>query len=305
MDDRFCLKMVVRLFFLVLALFFVSCQSSPDSKGENIPNQQAIMAGQKAETNVQFLTKQMEEQPSANLYYLRAKNYLALHAYGLADQDMENALRDNPGEPAFLALSAKTKQFVEDYTTSIDRAKLTEASVLTNGQNTLLLAQNYLAIKQMSLGRFYLKKIDESLLSTLDRSLLKAIKDYGVADSLRLFTLMNSKPSDDSPLVYVYYEQGFSSIPSLRYQQEILSSLKNYPMDPYFLRYWARFLVKMKKYDQAALVYKQVLKVFPETKSFKAELVYFDLAKQGLLPTKPSESLTDSLAVSADSLTQN
>ena len=236
--------MVVRLFLLVFAVFFVSCQSSPDSKGENIPNQQAIMAGQKAETNVQFLTKQMEEQPSANLYYLRAKNYLALHAYGLADQDMENALRDNPGEPAYLALSARTKQFVEDYTTSIDRAKLTETSVLTNGQNTLLLAQNYLATKQMSLGRFYLKKMDGSL-------------------------------------------------------------LKNYPMDPYFLRYWARFLVKMKKYDQAALVYKQVLKVFPKTKSFKIELVYFDLAKQGLLPIKSSESLTDSLAVSADSLTQN
>jgi hypothetical protein len=48
-----------------------------------------------------------------------------------------------------------------------------------------------------------------------------------------------------------------------------------------------------------------VLKVFPKTKSFKTELVYFDLAKQGLLPTKSSESLTDSLAVSADSLTQN
>jgi hypothetical protein len=76
-------------------------------------------------------------------------------------------------------------------------------------------------------------------------------------------------------------------------------------MDPYFLRYWARFLVKMKKYDQAALVYKQVLKVFPKTKSFKTELVYIDLAKQGLLPTKSSESLTDSMAVSADSLTQN
>ena len=85
----------------VFSLFFVSCQSSPDSKGENIPDQQAIMAGQKAVTNIQFLTKQMEEQPSANLYYLRAKNYLALHAYGLADQDMENALRDNPGEPAY------------------------------------------------------------------------------------------------------------------------------------------------------------------------------------------------------------
>lgn len=305
MDDRFCLKMVIRLFLLVFALFFVSCQSSPDSKGENIPNQQAIMAGQKAETNIQFLTKQMEEQPSANLYYLRAKNYLSLHAYGLADQDMENALRDNPGEPAYLALSAQTKQFVEDYSTSINLAKLTEKSLLTNVHNTLLLAQNYLATKQMSLGRFYLQKIDESLLSVPDRPLIKAVRDYGVSDSLHLFTLMNSKPSDDSPLVYVYYEQGFSSIPSLRFQQEILSSLKNYPMDTYFLRYWARFLVKMKKYDQAALVYKQVLKAFPQTKSFKAELVYFDLAKQGLLPTKSTESLTDSTAVSADSLIQN
>jgi hypothetical protein len=53
------------------------------------------------------------------------------------------------------------------------------------------------------------------------------------------------------------------------------------------------------------LVYKQVLKVYPKTKSLQAELVYFDLAKQGLLPTKRAESTSDSLAVSSDSLSQN
>ena len=297
--------MVVRLFLLGFAFFFVSCQSSPDSKGENIPNQEAILAGQKAETNVQFLTKQMELQPSANLSYLRAKNYLVLHAYGLADQDMENALRDNPGEPAYLALSAQTKHFLEDYSTSIERAKLTELASLHLTQNSLLLAHNYFATKQMSLGRFYLKKIEGSLLSTMDRSLLKAVKDYGVSDSTRLFSLLITKPSDESPLVYVYFEQGFSSIPSLRYQQEILASLKKYPLDPYFMRYWARFLVKRKKYTQAALVYKQVLKTYPKTKSLQAELVYFDLAKQGKLPLKRAESPSDSLSVSSDSLSQN
>ena len=297
--------MVVRLFLLGFAIFFVSCQSSPDSKGENIPNQEAILAGQKAETNVQFLTKQMEVQPSANLSYLRAKNYLVLHAYGLADQDMENALRDNPGEPAYLALSAQTKHFVEDYSTSIERAKLTELSSLHLTQNSLLLAHNYFVTKQMSLGRFYLKKIEGSLLSTMDRSLLKAVKDYGVSDSTRLFSLLITKPSDESPLVYVYFEQGFSSIPSLRYQQEILASLKKYPLDPYFMRYWARFLVKMKKYAQAESVYKQVLKVYPKTKSLQTELIYFDLATQGLLPTKQSESTLDSVAIAKDTLVQN
>jgi tetratricopeptide (TPR) repeat protein len=297
--------MVIRLFLLLFSVIFVSCQSSPDSKGENIPNQEAIKAGQKAETNVQFLTKQMEVQPSANLYYLRAKNYLVLHAFGLADQDLENALRDNPGEPAYLALSAQTKHFVEDYSTSIDRAKLTELSSLNLSQNSLLLAHNYFATKQMSLGRFYLQKIDGSLLSSMDRSLLKSIKDYGDSDSTRLFSLLNLKPSDESPLVYVYYEQGFSSIPSLRYQQEILASLRNYPLDPYFMRYWARFLVKMKKYAQAESVYKQVLKVYPKTKSLQSELIYFNLAKQGLLSTKRSTFSADSIAVSMDSSSQN
>ena len=36
--------MVVRLSLLGFAFFFVSCQSSPDSKGENIPNQEAILS---------------------------------------------------------------------------------------------------------------------------------------------------------------------------------------------------------------------------------------------------------------------
>ena len=105
--------------------------------------------------------------------------------------------------------------------------------------------------------------------------------------------------------ILFFYDQALQELASLRYQQLILSSLKKYPMDPYFMRYWARFLVKMKKYTQADLVYKQVLKVYPKTKSLQAELVYFDLAKQGLLPIKRSESTSDSLAVSSDSLSQN
>lgn len=296
--------MAVRLFFIGL-LFLWSCQSSPDSKGEKIPDQRAIATGQQAEKNIQFLTLQLEDQPSANLYYLRAKNYISLHAYGLADQDIEKALRDNPGEPDYLALSALIKQKVEDYATSIDRAKLVEITDLNSPQNTLLLVQNYFATKQMSLGRYYLKKIDPSLLPASDKAILKAVKDYAVSDSARLYTLMDSKPADESPLVYIYYEQAMQNLATLRYQQLILSSLKKYPMDPYFMRYWARFLVKMKKYTQAALVYKQVLKVYPKTKSLHAELVYFDLAKQGLLPIKRAESTSDSLAVSSDSLSQN
>ena len=264
--------MAVRILILV-SLFFWSCQSSPDSKGENIPTKQAINMGQQAEKNIQFLTLQLDDQPSANLYFLRAKNYTALHAYGLADQDLEKALRDNPGEPTYLALSSIIKQKVEDYATSIDRAKLVEITDLNSARNNLLLVQNYFATKQMSLGRIYLKKIDADLLPASDKPTLKAVKDYVVSDSVRLYTLMNGKPSDESPLVYLYYDYALDRLSTLRYQELILASLKKYPMDPLFMRYWARFLVKMKKYTQAAQVYKQVLKVFPKTKSLQAELV--------------------------------
>jgi hypothetical protein len=91
----------------------------------------------------------------------------------------------------------------------------------------------------------------------------------------------------------------------LRYQELILASLKKYPMDPLFMRFWARFLVKMEKYSQAASVYKQVLKVYPRTKSLTAELVYMDLARQGKLPSESKESESDSLSISSDSLSQN
>jgi tetratricopeptide (TPR) repeat protein len=294
------LKIVLFSCFLIW-----SCQSSPDSKGEKIPHQQAIHLGQQAEKNIQFLTLQLEDQPSPNLYFLRAKNYFSLHAYGLADQDMEKALRDNPGEPAYLALSARIKQKVEDYTTSIERAKLVEITDMNSPQNLLLLAQNYFATKQMSLGRFYVKKIDTSLLPASDKILFKAIQAFQVSDSAHLYTLIDHKPADESPLVQVFYDQGLQEIPPLRYQEWILASWKKYPLDPYFMRYWARFLVKMKKYDQAGLVYKQVLNVYPKTKSLQAELVYFDLAKRGLLPTKRKALVSDSLSISTDSLFQN
>ena len=296
--------MAIRILILV-SLFFWSCQSSPDSKGENIPTKQAINLGQQAEKNIQFLTLQIEDQPSANLYFLRAKNYAALHAYGLADQDLEKALRDNPGEPAYLALSSIIKQKVEDYATSIDRAKLVEITDLNSARNNLLLVQNYFATKQMNLGRIYLKKIDSDLLPASDKPVLKAVKDYSVSDSARLYTLMNGKPIDESPLVYLYYDYALDRLSTLRYQELILASLKKYPMDPLFMRYWARFLVKMEKYSQAASVYKQVLKVYPRTKSLAAELEYMDLARQGKLPSNRSDSESDSLSISSDSLSQN
>jgi tetratricopeptide (TPR) repeat protein len=296
--------MAIRILILV-SLFFWSCQSSPDSKGENIPTKQAINLGQQAEKNIQFLTLQLEDQPSANLYFLRAKNYAALHAYGLADQDLEKALRDNPGEPVYLALSSIIKQKVEDYATSIDRAKLVEITDLNSARNNLLLVQNYFATKQMNLGRIYLKKIDTDLLPASDKPVLKAVKDYSVSDSARLYTLMNGKPIDESPLVYLYYDYALDRLSTLRYQELILASLKKYPMDPLFMRHWARFLVKMEKYSQAASVYKQVLKVYPRTKSLAAELEYMDLARQGKLPSNRSDSESDSLSISSDSLSQN
>lgn len=296
--------MAIRLFILGL-LFLGSCQSSPDSKGEKIPDQQAIATGQQAEKNIQFLTLQLEDQPSANLYFLRARNYVALHAYGLADLDMDKALRDNPGVPAYLALSAIIKQKVEDFATSIDRAKLVEATDYNSPQNELLLAQNYFATNQFNLGRYYLKKIDPALLSQNYHAQLKAVKDYAVSDSARLYELMNAKPKDESPLVYIFYEYGLEAMSSLRYQKEILASLHKYPMDPLFMRYWARFLVKMKKYEQASMVYKQVLKLYPKTKSLASELVYMDLARQGKLPEKRDKSVSDSLSSKKDTLVQN
>ena len=85
--------MVIRFLFLLGIIFLSACSTSPDSKGENIPDKAAIQSGQNPLKNVQFLSQQIEDQPSANLYFLRAKNYLLLHAYGLADQDLEKALR--------------------------------------------------------------------------------------------------------------------------------------------------------------------------------------------------------------------
>jgi tetratricopeptide (TPR) repeat protein len=297
--------MAIRILLFLGLILVYSCQSSSDSKGENIPSQTSFELGLNPEKNIQFLTLQLEDQPNANLYFLRAKNYYILHAYGLADQDIEKALRENPGEPAYLALSARIKQRVEDYATSIDRAKLVEVTAYNSPQNELILAQNFLATNQMSLGRLYLRKINVNYLNSIDHALYKAVKDFAVSDSLRLFHIIDKKPADDSPLVYLYFEQGLSNLNPLRVQQELLISLKKYPMDPLFMRYWARFLVKMKKYKQAASVYKQVLKVFPRTKSLTAELLYFDLARQGKLPVTRTESSADSISISIDSTAQN
>lgn len=293
--------MVIRNLFLS-AFFFTACSSSPDSKGEDIPSKNAIALGQQADKNIAFLSTQLEDQASASLYYLRAKNYVSVHAFGLADKDIDLALRDNPGEPAYLALSSQIKLRVENYQKSIDQAKLIEFTEWNTPSITLVLSENYIASKQLSLARRYLQKLKGVRLNSAQRESFERAITYLNSDSMAVFRQMSTKPRDESPAVYGYYEQGLNQIPSFTYQQMLLTSLKNYPQDPYFLRYWARFLVKLKKYDQAALVYKQLLKVYPKTNSLQAELIYFDLAKRGLFPSKRIEVANDSLQAEKDSL---
>lgn len=264
--------------FLIGILFIGllgSCGSTTDQRGEVIPPKSAYKLPQRPEIVVAYITQLLRDNDGPQLYYLRAKAYFQLRDYVHAEPDIQRALEKNPGDADYLLLSAQIKSQLGWYTQALEEAKALESSGYSSSTMYLVLSEIYLASHSKRLAASYLQK-------AISLGIPMSEKAYGVylgritrGDSLQAIQLITSNEIAHRSLSQVFFTYQMPRMSQLAYQKLILSELKKYPLDPYLLRNWGRFLTQLHQYDRAEKVFQKVLTQLPANPSFLLEFGEF------------------------------
>jgi tetratricopeptide (TPR) repeat protein len=263
------------LFFCGILLVVHSCEKTQDTKGETIPPQFIFQKTQKPEIIVAYLSKLLESQDGANLYYLRAKAYFDMRAYLKAQFDIEQALKKIPGDVDFLLLSSQIKGQLGLIPEAIEDAKLVESSGLSAAKLFLVLADLHLLNHEKRLGYSYILKVQQVGIPKSEEVYCKFLSRIFRSDSLGALQSISNNNRQHPDLSHAYYFYQIGHLSDIAYQKSILAELKKYPMDPYLMWAWGNFLVHVDQNKQAEKVYKQVVAWLPQHPKVRLQLARF------------------------------
>ncbi|CAM4258230.1 tetratricopeptide repeat protein [Aquirufa beregesia] len=256
----------------------MSCETNQDSKGEKIPPASAFLKGEDPQRVIQFVSAIIEDKPSSTLYYVRSKAYFAQRKYLLASEDIQRALQIESGDLDFLFLSAQTHYHLEEYTEALKDAKSLEEAGFSAPGLWILLAEIYAQNGQTKLANYYLAKSLKVGLSPKDRAYVYTLRNLSVGDTLSWMKAVRDSSGiylSDTPLARLYFQHQGDRVPMLDYQAQLFAARKKFPNDPHLLRFWARFLAKIRQVPRAEKVYASVLASFSSNPSLFAELGNF------------------------------
>lgn len=268
------------VFVLVSAILLLSCDKAQDTKGETIPAPQEFSKSQNPAFTVSYLSKLLENQDGANLYYLRAKAYYDLRAYQKAEDDIENALNKVPGDIDFLFLSAKIKSKLGLLDEAMEDAKLVESSGLALSNLYVLLAELHFQLHEKRIALSYLTKSQKAGIPQSEIIYFQFLSRQVRSDSLGALGSIEFRQVDNPELAHAYFSYQIGRLPNIQYQKNILSELKKYPLDPYLMMSWGDFLVHVSQFVQAEKVYNQVLTWLPRNPNVRLRMARFYLTRK-------------------------
>lgn len=278
------------LFLLGISFFLLSCEKAQDTKGETIPPALVFQKSQRPEIIVAYLTKLLENQDGSNLYYLRAKAFFEMRNYQKAQEDIEQALKQVPGDVDYLLLSAQIKGQIGTIAAGIEDAKLVESSGLASAKLYMVLAELYFSNHEKRRGYSYLIKVQQVGIPKSEKPIFYFLARQFRSDSLGALQSLGTADCQYANLANAYYHYQIGRIPNIQYQKQILAELKKYPMDPYLMHAWGDFLVHVGQFIQAEKVYKQVETWLPQHPGMHLRFAQFymnrgqfDLAKDQLI----------------------
>lgn len=267
----------------------MSCDQAQDTKGETIPSAKDFALSPNPAVTVAYLTNLLQNQEGANLYYLRSKAYFDLRAYQKAEEDIEKALNQVPGDVDFLLLSAQIKCQLGMLKEALEDAKLVESSGLASARLYILLADLHFQFHEKRLALSYLTKTQKAGVPQSELSYFQFKLRQVRSDSLGALGSLTVKSLEHPNLAHFYFSYQIGRLGDIQYQKLILSELKKYPMDPYLLLAWGDFLVHVNQFVQAEKVYNQVLLWLPHHPAIRIRMAKyfvgrkkFDLAEKQL-----------------------
>lgn len=277
-SNRYRILIFFWISLLGLGSFLMSCETNQDSKGEKIPPASAFLKGEDPQRVIQYVSAILEDKPSSTLYFIRSKAYFAQRKYLLASEDIQRALQIESGDLDFLFLSAQLHYHLEEYSEALKDAKSLEVAGFSAPGLWILLAEIYAQNGQTKMSTYYLAKSLKVGLSPKDKAYVYTLRNLSVGDTLTWMKTVRDSSRiylSETPLARLYFQHQEDRVPMLDYQAQLLAARKKYPNDPHLLRFWARFLAKIRQVPRAEKMYANVLASFPSNPGLFAEVGNF------------------------------
>lgn len=264
-----------RFLIVICSSWLFACGPSADQRGEVIPPKSAYSQLQRPGLVVSYITQLLRDSDDAHLYFLRAKAYLDLRDYLHAENDIKRALAKSPGDVDYLLVSAQIKSHLGWYAQALEEAKALESSGYNSSAMYLTLSEIYLASHSKRIAASYLRQAEMMGVAVAEKPYLSYLQKMVRGDSLWAMQSIQRKDLTHSHLSDAFFRYHMPRMSQLNYQNLILAELKKYPLDPYLLLNWGRFLVQLHQYDRAEKVYLNVFRQLPQNPAIMLELGEF------------------------------
>ncbi len=270
--------MVVRIFvFLFVISCLVSCKPKEESKGDEIPTAKIFSNPLDLEKQIVYLSSLIDENPQPQLLFYRARAYFLTHQYHFAKIDLDQLFnKTNEINDEYILLNAWLNVRLGNLDKAQELLNLSNFSRYKATDNLPIFFELYVnkRLFTAATSTFNLMKKDNLKLSDEFSTIAKSIL---TADSTQLPSYFSKHRINDYQNDFVakaYLKFALNSASPLDYQKVCLDLLKHYPFDSFYLINWAKFLVKMKKNDQAEKVFNKAVQLLPENSNF-----YFDFGE--------------------------
>ena len=144
---------------ILFIVFFSSCDSTSENKGDIIPPINVLEQPVNAKKSIQFLSSLIESESSSNLYFLRAKEYLSVRDYLKAQKDVLKASNGGVSDPDYVFLSAEIHYNLEMYDRALEELKLISETNHDIVAINALFVQIYLAKKDLRKAKYHYQKL--------------------------------------------------------------------------------------------------------------------------------------------------
>ncbi|MEY2792621.1 MAG: hypothetical protein RJA76_613 [Bacteroidota bacterium] len=249
-----------------------------ENKGEEIPPLEIFDKPLDVSKQIVYLTSLINENPQPQLLFYRARAYFLSHQYHLAKIDLDQLFnKSNEINEEYIFLNAWVNVRLGNLQEATELTNLSTFSANKTSENLPMFFELYAnsGIKGAAKNIFNMIQVKDKLSEKDEFNLIGShLLSGDTSFVISYFSKNTLKDYQNDFLVKTYLKYGSNVSTPLAYQKVCLEVLQRYPLDAYYLNYWAKFLSKMRKFDQAEKVFQKTLQLLPSNQ----ELV-FDLAK--------------------------
>lgn len=270
--------MVLRIIIIVSfnVLFLSACKQEVENKGGEIPPATVFNAPLNMDKQIVYLNALIKENAQPQLLFYRARAYFFTHQYHLAKLDLDQLFnRSNEINEEYILLNAWVNIRLGNTERALELVNLSTFSKHKTTETLPLFFELYAEKRMISATKNVFNLLGKQLNTSKEFIQVGQLLING--DTLKVSTYFARNPLGSYENDYLnknYLKFALFSAPALQYQKVCLDLLKIYPFDAFYLNYWAKFLAKMNKIDQAEKVFLTSIQMLPENQNFN-----FDIAK--------------------------